>query len=170
MQMFCHVGHASKPIPDIVSTKRKKMGQKMPNDRLVNFKQIQASEGTQSQSASSAREGKEAKGVDHPASPVLTPPLRLTGTNGIHWLLKTVCCNHWWKLPDLGRVKWQLVLPKVLRTSVLKHPSDNPPCSRYAPRSGSIRQGIRQGRELRVPLDLLIGHTQDSAWETGQNV
>lgn len=97
-------------------------------------------------------------------------PNSIGGTNGIHWLLKTVCCNHWWKLPDLGRVKWQLVLPKVLRTSVLKHPSGNPPCSRYAPRSGSIRQGIRQGRELRVPLDLLIGHTQDSTRETGQNV
>ena len=33
---------------------------------------------------------------------------------------------HRWELPELGKVTWQLVLPKGHRTSVLKQLHDNP--------------------------------------------
>ena len=33
---------------------------------------------------------------------------------------------HWWELADLGKVTWQLVLTKGLRTTVLKQLHDSP--------------------------------------------
>ena len=70
MLMFCRIGHASKPTASIVSTKKKKMGQKMrPACQMkcvVNVTQTQVSEGPRSQSATPVREVKEVKGVDQP--------------------------------------------------------------------------------------------------------
>lgn len=45
----------------------------MPNDCVVNVTQVHVSEGPQSQSASSLREGQEVKGMDQPKDEQLSP-------------------------------------------------------------------------------------------------
>ena len=134
----------------------------MPSDYVVNVTQTQVSEGPQSQSASSVREGKEVKGVDQPEDEQLSPlQLRthqmedktichilgwkeagkrpewtsiahLNSITKAYWAqwdslaVKEGVLYHRWELPELGKVTWQLVLPKGHRISVLKQLHDNP--------------------------------------------
>ena len=74
MLMFCHVGHALKPIASNASTKRKNVGTEnvtsMPNDCVVNVTQTQ---GLQSQSVRLARVGKGVKGMDQAEDEQLSP-------------------------------------------------------------------------------------------------
>ena len=85
-----------------------------PNDCVVNVTQTQVSEGPQSQSASlvnsyhhysceptiwkiklfvTSWDGRRLENAQsEQESPILTPPQRLTGPNGIRWLLRRECC------------------------------------------------------------------------------
>ena len=124
----------------------------MPNDCVVNVTQVHVSEGPQSQSASSLREGQEQlsplqlqthqmedKTIYHILQwkeagkcPEWASITHLDSTTKAYWAqwdslaVKEGVLYHQWELTELGKVTWQLVLPKGLRTSVLKQLHDNP--------------------------------------------
>ena len=120
----------------------------MPNDCVVNVTQAHVSEGPQSPSASLPRElsplqfrthQMERKTIYHILGwkeagkrPEWASITYLNFTTKVHWAqgdslaVKEGVLYHWWELTKLGKVTWQLVLPKGLYTHVLKQLCDSP--------------------------------------------